>query len=79
MDRLSRDLPWGARIGTVIGRYYAMDRDNRWDRVALAYDAMVHGKGDRANTASDVASPRTIPMGETDEFFPPGSSVTTAE
>jgi 2,3-bisphosphoglycerate-independent phosphoglycerate mutase len=34
IDRLARRPARGARIGTVIGRYYAMDRDNRWDRVA---------------------------------------------
>jgi 2,3-bisphosphoglycerate-independent phosphoglycerate mutase len=45
----------------VIGRYYAMDRDNRWDRVALAYDAMVHGKGDRVDTAADAVAARPIP------------------
>ncbi len=33
------------KIATICGRYYAMDRDNRWERVKLAYDAMVHGKG----------------------------------
>jgi 2,3-bisphosphoglycerate-independent phosphoglycerate mutase len=48
IERLAKSLPEGARIGTVIGRYFAMDRDNRWDRVAGAYDAMVHGQGPRA-------------------------------
>ncbi len=38
-------LPANARIGTVIGRYYAMDRDKRWERVQLAYDLIVAGKG----------------------------------
>ena len=33
------------KVATVCGRYYAMDRDKRWDRVALAYAAMVHGEG----------------------------------
>ena len=37
--------PYGARIVTVVGRYYAMDRDQRWDRTKLAWDAIVHGKG----------------------------------
>ena len=36
----------GAKIATVIGRYYAMDRDKRWDRTKLAWDAIVHGKGE---------------------------------
>lgn len=39
------------RLGTVIGRYYAMDRDNRWDRVCKAYDAMVSAEGEAVETA----------------------------
>ena len=35
----------GAKIASVTGRYFAMDRDNRWERVKLAYDAMVKGEG----------------------------------
>ncbi|HEV2603720.1 MAG TPA: 2,3-bisphosphoglycerate-independent phosphoglycerate mutase [Microvirga sp.] len=38
-------LPAGVRIATVSGRYYAMDRDNRWERVQLAFDTLVHGRG----------------------------------
>ena len=57
-------------IATVCGRYYAMDRDKRWDRVALAYAALVRGEGHRA------ASPRraveeAYARGETDEFVKP--------
>ena len=37
---------WGGRVGSVIGRYFAMDRDKRWDRVQKAYDLLVHGKAD---------------------------------
>ncbi len=58
------------RYGSVIGRYYAMDRDSRWERVKLAYDAMVHGEGERApdeQTALALAYAR----GETDEFVRP--------
>ena len=40
IEQLQADLPEGARIATVIGRYYAMDRDNRWERVEAAYRAM---------------------------------------
>ena len=39
------------KIATISGRYYAMDRDNRWERIKLAYDAMVHGNGVKANSA----------------------------
>jgi len=42
------------KIATVMGRYYAMDRDSRWDRVAKAYNAMVHGLGDMCVSAKDV-------------------------
>ena len=42
---LVQRLPAGARVATVTGRYFAMDRDNRWERVARAYAAMVKGKG----------------------------------
>ena len=45
-------LPEGARVATVIGRYWAMDRDNRWERVERAYDAMVRAKGEAAADAA---------------------------
>ena len=44
---LEENLPEGARIGTVTGRYFAMDRDNRWERVGEAYNAMIKGEGAR--------------------------------
>ena len=62
-------LPEGARIGTVIGRYFAMDRDNRWDRVQTAYDAMVRGQGGTAGTAG-AAVQNATDAGKTDEFIP---------
>jgi 2,3-bisphosphoglycerate-independent phosphoglycerate mutase len=45
LTRLVAALPVGVRIGTVSGRYYAMDRDKRWDRVAKAYNVLVDGDG----------------------------------
>jgi len=45
MARLVADLPLSVRVATVTGRYYAMDRDNRWERVSKAYDVIVEGKG----------------------------------
>ncbi|MBC7156536.1 MAG: 2,3-bisphosphoglycerate-independent phosphoglycerate mutase, partial [Rhodobacteraceae bacterium] len=45
LAQLAADLPAGARIVTVTGRYYAMDRDTRWDRVERAYRAIVEGAG----------------------------------
>src|SRR5262249_59157251 len=47
VERLSAMLPPQATIGTVAGRYYAMDRDNRWDRIAKAYRAVVAAEGPR--------------------------------
>ena len=65
---LDEGMPDGARIATVIGRYWAMDRDNRWDRVELAYLAMAEGKGTREATALDAINAATA-RGETDEFI----------
>ena len=67
---LQAGLPEGARIGTLIGRYWAMDRDNRWDRVARAYQAMVHGKGEAAADAN-AAVAASYAKGEMDEFIAP--------
>ncbi len=58
------------KIASVIGRYYAMDRDNRWDRIQKAYDAMVNGDGHKAH--DPVAEVRNLyNQGITDEFMPP--------
>jgi 2,3-bisphosphoglycerate-independent phosphoglycerate mutase len=69
--RLERGLPEGAQVVTVSGRYYAMDRDNRWDRVARAYGAMVAGQADHAAETSDAAIAAAYARGETDEFIVP--------
>src|SRR5688572_21783385 len=55
---------------TVIGRYFAMDRDGRWDRTRLAYDAIVHAMGERAPAASS-AIVAAYARGEADEFIRP--------
>jgi len=60
-----------ARVGSVVGRYYAMDRDSRWDRVQLAYDLLVHGLAEHeADTAAEAAR-AAYERGETDEFITP--------
>ena len=59
-----------AKVGTVSGRYYAMDRDNRWERVQKVYDAMVLGAGETAGTA-DAAIRQSYKKGHTDEFVEP--------
>jgi len=58
------------RYGVVSGRYYAMDRDTRWDRVKLTYDAMVYGEGPTAPDAL-AAVDAAYARGETDEFVRP--------
>ncbi|GAB3029986.1 2,3-bisphosphoglycerate-independent phosphoglycerate mutase [Spirosoma pulveris] len=60
------------QIATVIGRYYAMDRDNRWERVKIAYDAMVKGEGTKV-AATDIAASlqASYDAGVTDEFIKP--------
>ena len=60
----------GARIATVIGRYFAMDRDKRWDRVKLAWDAIVHGKGEHREVLASEAAADCYRAGKTDEFLP---------
>jgi len=59
-----------ARIATVSGRYWAMDRDKRWERTRRAYDALVHGIGDRAATASEAIA-MAHARDESDEFIVP--------
>ena len=70
IERLQAALPDGARIATVIGRYYAMDRDHRWDRVEKAYLAIAEGRGasfaDAASAMDDAYG-----NGVTDEFVVP--------
>lgn len=64
-----RELGVG-KIATVMGRYYAMDRDKRWERVKVAWDMMVHGEGRRAS--DPVAAVEALyTAGETDEFLKP--------
>jgi 2,3-bisphosphoglycerate-independent phosphoglycerate mutase len=60
----------GAKIATIIGRYYAMDRDNRWERVKLAYDLMVKGVGENFSDASSAIKD-SYQKNVTDEFINP--------
>lgn len=59
-----------AKIATLVGRYYAMDRDNRWERVKLAYDVMVNAIGDKASSP-EAAIQKSYDEGITDEFIKP--------
>jgi 2,3-bisphosphoglycerate-independent phosphoglycerate mutase len=61
----------GARIATVSGRYYAMDRDHRWERTQLALDAIVEGRAEHAADSGNAAVLAAYERGETDEFIVP--------
>ncbi len=67
---LVQRLPYGASIATVTGRYWAMDRDNRWERVARAYDVIVNAKGEAAQYPISAIS-SSYAKAETDEFLAP--------
>ncbi|MET0192767.1 MAG: 2,3-bisphosphoglycerate-independent phosphoglycerate mutase, partial [Hyphomicrobiaceae bacterium] len=70
LERLQEALPPSATIGTVSGRYYAMDRDNRWDRVAKAYTVICEGLGARYSNAKSVMDD-AYAHDITDEFVVP--------
>ena len=59
-----------AKLATITGRYYAMDRDNRWERVKLAYDALVNSKGVKSTNATGTIE-SNYKEGVTDEFLKP--------
>jgi 2,3-bisphosphoglycerate-independent phosphoglycerate mutase len=69
LETLQAALPRGAQIVTVTGRYFALDRDNRWDRVETAFAAMALGKGTRMPSAL-AAIDTAYSDGKTDEFIP---------
>lgn len=58
------------RVATVIGRYYAMDRDNRWDRTELAYRAVIEGTGVKESNWKDAIE-KSYASNQTDEFIKP--------
>ena len=70
LQQKMRELGVG-EIATVVGRYYAMDRDNRWDRIELAYRAMVHGEAETRISDPVAALQRSYQQGVTDEFVKP--------
>src|SRR5207244_593154 len=63
--------PSGAKIVTIVGRYFAMDRDRRWDRTKKAWDAVVLGRGEPCKDSPSEALDRQYKAGKTDEFMPP--------
>jgi 2,3-bisphosphoglycerate-independent phosphoglycerate mutase len=60
-----------ARAGSVVGRYFAMDRDRRWDRTQRAYDLLVHGRAAHRSGSGEQAVRDAYERGETDEFIEP--------
>jgi 2,3-bisphosphoglycerate-independent phosphoglycerate mutase len=61
----------GGRIGSVVGRYWAMDRDRRWDRTQRAYDMLVHGRAEHHASSGPAAARGAYERDETDEFITP--------
>jgi len=69
IQKLEQNL-FGARIATICGRYYAMDRDKRWGRIKKAYDLMVHGIGEKTRDLLNSIN-KSYNNGITDEFIKP--------
>jgi 2,3-bisphosphoglycerate-independent phosphoglycerate mutase len=65
------DATPGARVGSVIGRYWAMDRDRRWERTQRAYDLLVHARAPHRAASGEEAVRAAYARGETDEFVEP--------
>jgi 2,3-bisphosphoglycerate-independent phosphoglycerate mutase len=70
LQQKMRELAVG-EIATLVGRYYAMDRDNRWERIELAYRALVHGEAETRTDDPVAALQRSYEQGVTDEFVKP--------
>jgi len=65
------DAEPAARVGSVVGRYWAMDRDRRWDRTGRAYEMLVHGRAPYHADTGEQAVREAYERGETDEFIEP--------
>src|SRR5467141_3844950 len=70
LQQKMRELGVG-EVATLVGRYYAMDRDNRWERVELAYRALVHGEAETKTDDPVAALQKSYEQGVTDEFVKP--------
>ena len=71
VDKIRPIVSEEVQVGTVIGRYYAMDRDNRWERVESAYNAIVFGKSERKIPDIKLAITKAYETGVSDEFILP--------
>src|SRR5215467_11776738 len=70
LQQKMRELGVG-KIATVVGRYYAMDRDNRWERIEMAYRALVHGEAETCSSDPVAALNKSYEAGVSDEFVKP--------
>ncbi len=68
-EKKAKEIGTG-KLASIVGRYFAMDRDNRWERVQQSYDLLVHGKGERFSS-SEQAFKKNYENGITDEFIKP--------
>ena len=71
IEKITPHLSVNVEVGTVIGRYYAMDRDNRWDRIELAYNTMVFGDSNVKTADVTAAIANAYEAGISDEFILP--------
>ncbi|NJW54816.1 2,3-bisphosphoglycerate-independent phosphoglycerate mutase, partial [Salinimicrobium sp. CDJ15-91] len=60
----------GSKLASIVGRYYSMDRDKRWERTKVAYDLVVDGKGEKSTNAPEAIQ-KSYDEGVTDEFIKP--------
>lgn len=79
LNKLNAHYEGQTQIASIIGRYYAMDRDNRWDRVQKAYELITEGKADRVSTRADGAVQAAYKARETDEFISPTTVIEHGE
>ena len=71
VDKISPFISEEVQVGTVTGRYYAMDRDNRWERVELAFNAIVFGNSNQETPNIEIAIGQAYESGVSDEFIIP--------
>ena len=71
VNKINPLLSQKVQVGTVSGRYYAMDRDNRWERIQLAYNAIIFGNSDKKTSNIQMAIKKAYEYDFTDEFIPP--------
>jgi 2,3-bisphosphoglycerate-independent phosphoglycerate mutase len=79
LNNLNAHYEGNVQIASIIGRYFAMDRDNRWDRVQKAYELMTEGKSERMATRADGAIQAAYKARETDEFVSPTTVIEHGE